>query len=150
MQRDLSWSWPWQRGRKQQREDMITDSGICPVTALLAYLAIQPPSPGSLFVYSNGSPLTRYGCISGSCSLVWDWYGPLRLHRPQFQDQFGYLCHSSWSTWLSGSNTIGPLEVNSLPVVYQGPTDTFLFICRTLVHACATQQGQTRLGYNTA
>ena len=41
-----------------------TNSSICPVTALLAYLAIRPPSPGPLFVHDNGSPLTRSGLVS--------------------------------------------------------------------------------------
>ena len=33
-------------------------SHICPVTAVLAYLAIRPSVPGPLFLHANGSPLT--------------------------------------------------------------------------------------------
>ena len=40
-----------------------TDSRICPVTALLAHMAIRPPSPAPLFVHANGSPLTRSGLV---------------------------------------------------------------------------------------
>ena len=32
---------------------------LCPVSALLAYLAIRPSTPGSLFVKSTGEPLSR-------------------------------------------------------------------------------------------
>jgi integrase len=32
---------------------------LCPVAALLAYLAIRPSSPGPLFIFQDGSPLTR-------------------------------------------------------------------------------------------
>ena len=36
-----------------------TDRDLCPVTALLAFLAIRPAVEGPLFVFSDGSPLTR-------------------------------------------------------------------------------------------
>ncbi len=32
---------------------------ICPVTSVLAYLAIRPSIPGPLFVHRDGTPLTR-------------------------------------------------------------------------------------------
>ena len=32
---------------------------ICPVAAVLSYLAFRPPIPGPLFTYPDGSPLTR-------------------------------------------------------------------------------------------
>ena len=41
-----------------------TDSRIWLVIALLAYLAIRPPSPGPHFVHASGSPLTRSGLVS--------------------------------------------------------------------------------------
>lgn len=36
-----------------------TDSVICPVSALANYLAVRPPPPGPLFMFHNGTPLTR-------------------------------------------------------------------------------------------
>ena len=36
-----------------------TDNVLRPVTAVLAYLAIRPQIPGPLFVFENGSYLTR-------------------------------------------------------------------------------------------
>ena len=36
-----------------------THSSICPVSAVLSYLAARSPSPGPLFVHQDGSPLTR-------------------------------------------------------------------------------------------
>ncbi len=32
---------------------------LCPVAALLSYMAIRPPLPGPLFVYQSGDPLSR-------------------------------------------------------------------------------------------
>ena len=62
-----------------------TNSIICPVTALLAYLAIRPPSPGPLFIHDDGSPLTRSGLVSAvRAALSGGWCGPFPLHRPQF------------------------------------------------------------------
>ena len=36
-----------------------TGSPLCPVTAILGYLALRPPSPGPLFMYQDGSTLSR-------------------------------------------------------------------------------------------
>ena len=37
-----------------------TGSALCPVAVILAYLAIHPGTPGGpLFIYSDGSPLSR-------------------------------------------------------------------------------------------
>lgn len=36
-----------------------TRDTLCPVTALLGYLAIRPPKPGPLFIFQDGSPLSR-------------------------------------------------------------------------------------------
>lgn len=39
-------------------------TNICPISAILAYLTIRPAHPGSLFLHSNGQPLTRANLIS--------------------------------------------------------------------------------------
>jgi hypothetical protein len=36
-----------------------TTSGICPVQAVLQYLAVRPPGDGPLFISAEGSPLTK-------------------------------------------------------------------------------------------
>ena len=36
-----------------------TGDQLCPVAAILAYLAIRPPSPGPLFVFQDGSSLSQ-------------------------------------------------------------------------------------------
>ena len=41
-----------------------TDNALCPVTALLAYLAIRGRGPGFLFLFADGRPLTKQRFIS--------------------------------------------------------------------------------------
>ena len=36
-----------------------TGDSLCPVISMLSYLAIRPPSPGPLFLFSDGSTLSR-------------------------------------------------------------------------------------------
>ena len=36
-----------------------TGCNLCPVAALLGYLVVQPPSPGPLFIFEDGSTLSR-------------------------------------------------------------------------------------------
>ena len=36
----------------------------CPVAAVLNYLAVRPESPGPMFVFEDGSPLTRPALVS--------------------------------------------------------------------------------------
>lgn len=37
----------------------VRSSPICPVSAILGYMAIRPASPGPLFVWRDGTPLSR-------------------------------------------------------------------------------------------
>lgn len=56
-----------------------TGKVLCPVASMLAFLAIRHPSPGSLFVFKDGTPLSRerlvvalrqvLGDIGMSCSV---------------------------------------------------------------------------------
>ena len=41
-----------------------THADICPVVAMLQYLAVRTPSPGPLFVFQSGAPLTRASLVS--------------------------------------------------------------------------------------
>lgn len=40
-----------------------TTDVLCPVSAVLGYLALRPPYPGPLFVFSNGTPLSRVDLV---------------------------------------------------------------------------------------
>ena len=39
------------------------DGQVCPVKALLAYLALQGPAPRPLFVFQNGCPISRVDLV---------------------------------------------------------------------------------------
>ena len=41
-----------------------TGDKVCPVTALLAYLAVRPPSKGPLFIFNDGTPLSQQQLIT--------------------------------------------------------------------------------------
>ena len=41
-----------------------TNTALCPVSAVLAYLAIRPSTPGPLFIFQDGTPLSRVHLIS--------------------------------------------------------------------------------------
>ena len=47
-----------------------TGSQICPVAAVLSFLAIRPPSEGPLFVHADGAPLTRSQLVSAIRSAL--------------------------------------------------------------------------------
>ena len=40
-----------------------TNTVPCPVAAILSYLSLCPPTPGPLFVFQNGTPLTREALV---------------------------------------------------------------------------------------
>ena len=43
---------------------------LCPVSALMGYLAIRPTKPGPLFVFSDGSPLSRSRLTQCLCQVL--------------------------------------------------------------------------------
>ena len=42
----------------------VTNTSICPVQALIQYIAVRNPSPGPLFVFQAGTPLTWSSLVS--------------------------------------------------------------------------------------
>ena len=64
-----------------------TGNLLCPVVAVLAYLAIRPQSPGPLFIFSDGSYLTRDP--AGGPPSRWfaaGWCGCKPVQWAQFQN----------------------------------------------------------------
>ena len=43
---------------------------MCPVKALLAYLALRPPTPGPLFIFQSGIPLSREVLVASNCEAL--------------------------------------------------------------------------------
>ncbi len=48
-----------------------TAANICPMKALLHYIAVRSPTPGPLFVFQSGTPLTRKALVSHMQSMLW-------------------------------------------------------------------------------
>ena len=61
-----------------------TEGALCPVTAALAYLAIRPATPGPLFIFQDGSSLSRHHLSQG----------PYRALETAGFDASGYSGHS--------------------------------------------------------
>ena len=59
-----------------------SDSQICPVSALLAYLHLRGPSQGPLFLFQNGTVLTRVKFSKLVCETVLaaGWSGNFTSH----------------------------------------------------------------------
>ena len=41
-----------------------TDNDLCPVAAVLAFMALRGPGPGPFFHFRDGKPLTRSGLVT--------------------------------------------------------------------------------------
>lgn len=41
-----------------------TGTTLCPVSSVLAYLAIRPQTQGPLFIFENGAPLSKQVLVS--------------------------------------------------------------------------------------
>ena len=62
----------------------VTGSALCPVAAILRYLAVRPPHPGPLMVRKDSSPPHKRGvCASDSRGVVQDGNGRIGVRRPQ-------------------------------------------------------------------
>ena len=76
------------------------DGPICPVKALLAYLSLRGASPGPLFVFQDGSPLSR-SRLSWRCELLWSLKGWMYADSMVTAFALGLLLlrrHVAWRT----------------------------------------------------
>ena len=116
-----------------------TNSSICPVAALLAYLAIQPPSNGLLFVHDNGSPLTRAGLVSPVCAALSE--GSVDLSRYTGHSFRIGAATAAAQEGLPGSmiQMLGRWRSSAFQRYIRMPASTLLSISHTLAHARAIQ-----------
>ena len=79
------------------------DDILCPVSAVLAYIAVRPPGPGPLFHFHDGSPLSR-ACLvqhvrqalsQAGVDTVHTTVTALGLVRPQLLLRLASVTHSS-------------------------------------------------------
>ena len=64
----------------------LVDGPVCPAKALLTYLALQGPAPGPLFLFQNGSPLSRLDLVKAVQSAL----------ESQGMDVARFNSHSFW------------------------------------------------------
>ena len=69
-----------------------TGDRVCPVTALLAYLAVRPPSKGPLFIFNDSTPLSQQQLIT-------------YLRNTLFQACFSTLDYSGHSLSIGAATT---------------------------------------------
>ena len=116
-----------------------TNSSICPVAALLAYLAIRPPSPGPLFVHDNGSPLTRAGLVSAVRAALSE--GSVDLSRYTGHSFRIGAATAAAQAGLPDSmiQMLGRWRSSAFQRYIRTPASTLLSISHTLAHARAIQ-----------
>lgn len=115
-----------------------TSSTVCPVTALLAYLSIRPPSPGPLFLHSDGSPLTRPSLVSAVRAAL-SGTG-LDLSRYTGHSFRVGAATSAARAGLPDSliQTLGRWRSPAFLRYIRTPTDTLLSVSQALVHSRST------------
>ena len=73
------------------------DQTLCPVTAVLNYLAIHPPVPGPLFCFQNGTPLSRVHLVHHLQDALFQ-AGVDTIHYAghSFFNRHGNSCSTGW------------------------------------------------------
>ena len=98
-----------------------TNTSICPVQALIQYIAGRSPDPGPLFVVQAGSPLTRSFLVAHlQATLQKVGVAPLCIHGPQFSHWGSNDGCEMWFGRLPNPNSRA-LEECSLPSLYKNP-----------------------------
>ena len=119
-----------------------THSRICPVRAVLAYMAIRPQVPGPLFVYSDGTPLTRARLVTEvRAALTGDGMDLSRYTGHSFR--IG-AASSAARAGIPDSliQTLGRWRSSAFQRYIRTPTATFLSIPLTLIQALSNPRDQ--------
>ena len=103
-----------------------TGTSLCPVSVVLAYLAIRPSSPGPLFVFQDGTPLSRtqldshlkeaLSCIGETTA---NYSGHSLVRQPQQQGLA--LVIPSFKHWEGGDQVPSRLTSDLLLMTKQQP-----------------------------
>ena len=120
-----------------------TESRICPVAAVLAFVAVRPQVPGPLFVHRNGSPLTRADLVREIRSALTG--SGLDLARFTGHSFRIGAASSAAQVGLAESliQTLGRWRSSAFQRYIRTPTATLLAVSRVLV------QGHTNPGNQT-
>ena len=120
-----------------------TESRICPVAAVLAFVAVRPQVPGPLFVHRNGSPFTRADLVREIRSALTG--SGLDLARFTGHSFRIGAASSAAQVGLDESliQTLGRWRSSAFQRYIRTPTATLIAVSRVLV------QGHTNLGNQT-
>ena len=114
----------------------LVDGPICPVKALLAYLALRGPSPGPLFIYKDGTPLSRRGLVTALRTAL----SGCGLDVSQFN---GHSFRIGAATTAAANGiedsliqTLGRWKSSAFTAYIRTPRDTLLSVSSCLVSTC--------------
>ena len=119
-----------------------SQSHICPVTAVLAYLSIRPSTPGPLFICEDGTPLTRT-CLVMAVRVALTGAGFDMSNFTGHSFRIGAATAAA-EAGLPDSliQTLGRWRSSAFLRYIQTPTHTLLSVSRALMHS-ETVSGST-------
>ena len=88
---------------------------ICPVTAILAYLAVRPPVGGSLFIHSDGTPLTKVELVR-------------QVRKALSLRGFDVLNYSDHSFWIGAAMTAAARGISEATIKMLGRWESSAYL----------------------
>ena len=111
----------------------ITGDVLCPVAAMLGYLALRPPSPGPLFIFSDGATLSRTRLVQ-SLRQALQLVGVEDSHYSGHSFRIGAVTTAA-KVGLSDSliQTLGRWKSSAFSTYIRTPWQTFTAVSATLI-----------------